>query len=157
MPHKSCDTPFEFEAQTTIDKESPTSDTDRKPKNKKIFFVAISVILLILLIGIMLWIFLPHDRGDKVSAVITSATIVANESSDTYTITVTGTSTNNSSKALDCVQITISIYDSDGNVVGTAIDTLLYLDAGETWNFHAVGITHTISAVACRIADITYR
>lgn len=56
-------------------------------------------------------------------------------------IHITGQVKNNSDKVLDYAQITFSLYDANGNVVGTAMDNIVNLGGGEIWSFDALGIT----------------
>ncbi|MBE6531579.1 MAG: hypothetical protein E7679_05810 [Ruminococcaceae bacterium] len=144
MPHKLCNELSKAQVQT------PT----KKFNHKKFLFLTISAILIIFLIGITLWIFFSHN-DDKVSTVITSTSVTENDG--IYTATVTGKITNNSSKKLNCVQIIISLYDSEYNVIGTAIDKQLILGAGETWIFSAEGISSTTCPTFYKVADVTYR
>ena len=132
------------------------SYTEQQSKNNKTAVAVISVISIILFIGIMVWALLPGGGGNKVDVVVNSSSMQVEELFGTYTATVTGKITNNSSSTLDYVQITISLYDSAGNVVGTAIDNQLNLGAGETWNFSAMGMSSTTRPVSFKVTDVTY-
>ena len=132
------------------------SYTEQKSRNNQTAVAVFSVISIILFIGIMVWVFLPGGGGNKIDVVVNSSSMQVEELFGTYTATVTGKITNNSSSTLDYVQITISLYDSAGNVVGTAIDNQLNLGAGETWNFSAMGMSSTTRPVSCKVTDVTY-
>lgn len=51
---------------------------------------------------------------------------------------VTGKIKNNKSKNYSYVQVEISLYDSDGNQVGSTLDNMNNLEAGATWKFKAL-------------------
>ncbi len=144
----------EFEA--TPNTTYTQSYTERKSNNNKTAVAIISVISIIMLIGIMVGVLLPSCEGNKVDVVLNPSSMQVEELFGTYTATVTGKITNNSSSTLDYVQITISLYDSAGNVVGTAIDNQLNLGAGETWNFSAMGMSSTTRPVSYKVTDVTY-
>ena len=151
---QSNDSTSRFE--TTPHATYTQSYTEQKPNNSKTTIAVISVISIILFIGIMVWVLLPGGGGNKIDVVVNSSSMQVEELFGTYTATVTGKITNNSSSTLDYVQITISFYDSAGNVVGTAIDNQLNLGAGETWNFSAMGMSSTTRPVSCKVTDVTY-
>lgn len=51
---------------------------------------------------------------------------------------IVGTIKNNTSKKTSYIQVTFSIYDKDGNVIGSAIDNVNYIEPGGTWKFKAM-------------------
>lgn len=73
-----------------------------------------------------------------------------------YSVTITGTLKNNTKKKYDYVSITYTLYDKDGNNLGTAMDNMNYLAAGETWKFSAktMGWVDT-EPVSCKCSNIT--
>ena len=73
-----------------------------------------------------------------------------------YSVTITGTLKNGTKKKYDYVSITYTLYDKDGNNLGTALDNMNYLDAGETWKFTAktIGWVDT-EPVSCKCSNIT--
>lgn len=54
-------------------------------------------------------------------------------------LTITGKVKNNSNKNYSYVQITFSVYDTEDNKIGTCMDNISGLSAGETWSFEAIG------------------
>ncbi len=142
--------------ETTPHTTYAPSFSEQKSKNNQSAIAVISVISIILFIGLMVWILLPGGGGNKVDVVVNASSMQVEELFGTYTATVTGKITNNSSSTLDYVQITISLYDGAGNVVGTAIDNQLNLRPGETWSFSAMGISSTTRPVSCKVTDVTY-
>ena len=77
------------------------------------------------------------------------------ESFGYYYVTITGSAKNTSNKTMDYVSITFTLYDSAGNVVGTAIDNQSGLGAGETWIYSASGISTTNRPVSWKLTDVT--
>ena len=73
-----------------------------------------------------------------------------------YSVTITGTLKNGTKKKYDYVSITYTLYDAEGNNLGTALDNMNYLDAGETWKFTAKTIGWVDSEpVSCKCSNIT--
>ena len=52
------------------------------------------------------------------------------------------------------IQITFGIYDSDGNKLGTAMDNIAGLGAGETWKFSAIYLG-SVSNESYKLEEIT--
>ena len=59
---------------------------------------------------------------------------------DDFGCTITGTIVNRRRKKVDYVQISVSLYDSNGRHVGTALDNTLGLESGTSWRFTARGV-----------------
>lgn len=53
---------------------------------------------------------------------------------------IVGSVKNDSDKAKGYAQITISLYDEDGAVVGSAYDNISNIDAGGVWKFKALAL-----------------
>lgn len=62
---------------------------------------------------------------------------------DGYSIHITGKVKNNSNKNLNFVQVRFSLYDEQGNMVGSALANEFNLDANGVWSFDAIGISQT--------------
>lgn len=71
-------------------------------------------------------------------------------------IHITGQVKNNSGKTLSYVNIQFSLYDVNGNVVGTARDNVTNLAAGETWSFDALGLSD-IEVDSYKATELTAR
>lgn len=54
-------------------------------------------------------------------------------------LTISGKVKNNSSMNYSYVEITFSVYDTENNKIGTCMDNISGLSAGETWSFKAIG------------------
>lgn len=62
---------------------------------------------------------------------------------DGYSVHITGKVKNNSNSNLNYVEIRFSLYDEQGNMVGSALANEFNLDANGTWSFDAIGISET--------------
>ncbi len=60
------------------------------------------------------------------------------QTADTYSLYFEGIVKNNTSREMGYVQTTISLYDKDSNLIGTALANVNNLKAGGTWKFKAM-------------------
>lgn len=73
-----------------------------------------------------------------------------------YTCEITGILKNNTSLSYSYVNIEFSVYDEDGNNLGTALDSVNNIGSGETWSFSATLLDFPSSRPASyRLKDIT--
>lgn len=97
----------------------------------------------------------PTTPKEKISLDTTSLqSEVTHIFDNTYSITITGVAKNVSGKQLSYVSITFTLFDSDGNQIGIAIDNTANLTNGTTWKFSAYGTT-TGAPATFRVSDIT--
>ena len=68
-------------------------------------------------------------------------------------LTLEGTVKNNTDKTASYVQIQFNVYDADGNQIGTALDNINNLGAGETWKFKALSFEQ--GAKTYKLAEIS--
>ncbi len=54
-----------------------------------------------------------------------------------YSATITGVAKNTSNKNYSYVSVEFSVYDTNGNNLGTAIANINNLSSGDTWQFEA--------------------
>lgn len=129
---------------------------EQKSKNNKTAVAVISAISIILFIGIMIWVLLPNggSSGSQLEPVQKSSMQVE-EIAGYYYVTITGSAKNTTSRTMSYVSITFTLYDSAGNVVGTAIANQAGLNAGKTWIYSATGISTTSRPVSCESTDVT--
>jgi len=73
---------------------------------------------------------------------------------DQYTRYVVGKLRNNTNRTLNYVQVEISLYDDEGNVVGTTFDNVANLEPGQVWKFKAIILED--SAKRFKISDISW-
>ena len=72
-----------------------------------------------------------------------------------YTAYVRGQIKNTSSTTYDYVSVTYSLYDNNGNLIGTALDNMNYLGPGEVWSFEAFSFYLDRRPVKAKLKDIT--
>ncbi len=132
-----------------------TSVATTNDNKKKI--VTLSVILsVIIFIGLLLWLLIPNSGTGNSLEPVQKASMTVEEIYGTYYVTITGSAKNTSSRTMSYVSITFTLYDSAGNVVGTAIANQAGLGGGETWRYSASGISTTSRPVSCKSTDVTY-
>lgn len=59
---------------------------------------------------------------------------------------ISGTIINNTNIDKEYVEITFILYDKDGNIIGTALDTTNNLKSNDIWNFEANIIEDNVSS-----------
>lgn len=132
------------------------SYTEQQSKNNKTAVAVISVISIILFIGLMVWILLPSGgSGASQLEPVQKSSMQVEEISGYYYVTITGSAKNTTSRTMSYASITFTLYDSAGNVVGTAIANQAGLNAGKTWVYSATGISTTSRPVSWESTDVT--
>lgn len=61
------------------------------------------------------------------------------------TLYIVGSVKNNSGRSYRYVEVNINLYDDEGNQVGSTIDNVTNLAAGDTWRFRAVALEDDVS------------
>ena len=74
---------------------------------------------------------------------------------DDYSVTISGTFTNNSDAEVSYVQVSYRLLDAEGAQIGTAYANTNNLPAGGTWKFEAVGFEPLSSVASYELADVT--
>lgn len=144
-------TPISTQVQTNIVAGNSTTNNNKKT------IVAISVILsVIIFIGLLIWLVIPSSGTGNSLEPVQKSSMTVEEIYGTYYVTITGSAKNTSSRTMSYVSITFTLYDSAGNVVGTAIANQAGLGGGETWKYSATGISTTSRPVSCKSTDVTY-
>ena len=69
------------------------------------------------------------------------------------TYTISGMLKNNPAQRPSYVQVSVNLYDEEGNQIGTAMDNINDLEAGGTWKFEAVSWEE--GGASYRLAEIT--
>lgn len=126
--------------------------------SKKKAGAIIGVISFIVSFVIFLWVLIPGGIGTPSSSQlepVRQSSMSVEESFGYYYVTISGSAKNTSKRTMDYVSITFTLYDSAGNVVGTAIDNQSGLGAGETWIYSATGISTTNRPVSWKSTDVT--
>ena len=75
--------------------------------------------------------------------------------SNNFSAYIEGKITNNSNKELSYIQVTYSIYDSEGNTIGTCMDNENNLDAHGTWKFKAICLEGVSDISRYELKEIT--
>ena len=74
-----------------------------------------------------------------------------------YSVEISGTLKNSKNKDYSYVSVEFSIYDAQGNNIGSALDNMNNLGEGETWKFCASSLGwFDDEPVKFKLADITY-
>ena len=74
-----------------------------------------------------------------------------------YSFTIYGVAVNNTGKDLSYASIEYSVYDENGNNLGTAIANINNLGKGDKWPFEAVLLSYPkTKPVRYKLVDITY-
>lgn len=76
------------------------------------------------------------------------------ESSE-YSYYLVGVIKNNSGRELSYLQVTFSLYDKDGNQLGTAIDNVNNLEKDGTWKFKAMAFEAEEEIASYKLGEIT--
>lgn len=77
------------------------------------------------------------------------------EESDQFATYISGVVKNNSGKDCSYAQIQFTLYDKDGNQIGTALDNINNLEKDGTWKFKAMGIGENGEVASYKLAEIT--
>lgn len=126
--------------------------------NKTIIFIVLGSVFFCILLAVI--IVLSVDGGSN-SGTVAKVEVVSSEMTYDYSeylgydVEVNGTIKNNTSKEYSYVQVTFSIYDASGNNLGTVIDNINYLGAGETWNFSATLLYTDSRPASYKLKEIT--
>ena len=145
-----------FEEHTTSNEN--TRNIAKENRNKKQGF-AIAIIAFIVFCVSFMCFFSPNCLGQPTSNHL-EFTQRPNMSVEElyygyYSVTISGYAKNTSNKAMDYVSITFTLYDSFGNVIGTAITNQTGLGPGQTWLYSAIGVSTTTRPYSCKATDIT--
>ena len=74
-----------------------------------------------------------------------------------YQVIVSGTLTNKSGKTWSYIQISFSLFDENGALMGTAFDNINYFANGSNWAFEANSFEwYKTKAVKVTLSDISY-
>lgn len=149
--------------QTTSSSSYPITSTDSaiKSNNKKIVSIIVSIFSIIIFVSLMIWIFSPSSNTSNLYTPnddylqVSQSNMQVEELGGYYYVTITGQAKNTSSKTMDYVSITFTIYDINDNVIGNAIDNQATLGAGKVWVYSATGVSSTNKPTRYEITDIT--
>ena len=93
----------------------------------------------------------PAPTADDPAYAITDVQMTG----DDYSVTISGTFTNNSDAEVSYVQVSYRLLDAEGAQIGTAYANTNNLPAGGTWKFEAMGFEPLSSVASYELADVT--
>ena len=93
----------------------------------------------------------PAPTADDPAYAITDVQMTG----DDYSVTISGTFTNNSDAEVSYVQVSYRLLDAEGAQIGTAYANTNNLPAGGTWKFEAMGFEPLSSMASYELADVT--
>ena len=137
-------------------KSESVSTVSSKNSNKAILYSIIAVISVILIIVIAIVVGSGGESKKKYEIINTNMTYEYSEYLG-YSANITGTFKNLSNKDFSYVQVEFSVYDAAGNNLGTAIDNINNLSAGDTWKFDASLFSFPDTQPATyKLVDVSY-
>lgn len=74
---------------------------------------------------------------------------------DEYGVTISGVFTNQTEEDLSYVQVTYTLFDSEGAQIGSAYANANNLAAGGSWKFEAIGFEPVSDVASYELADVT--
>ncbi len=93
----------------------------------------------------------------KVEVINLSMTTTYKSYMDGYDCEITGIVRNNTKKSYSYVSVSISIYDANGIIIGSAYESMSDLGAGESWSFSTSSYDYPSNQpVSCKVKEITY-
>ena len=136
-----------------------TSEVHYNQSSKKQNAIYGWIVGIILFIGMLIWLIIPSGGFGSPTVndlePVMKSSMKVEEIAGSYYVTITGSARNTSKKTMDYVSITFTLYDANGNVIGTAIDNQTSLGAGETWLYSAFGISTTTRPVSWKSTDVS--
>lgn len=114
------------------------SEQTKNPKNKKGIWIAIVGIVIIVSIIVVASVFAggSGSSNEKLAVSGTSMSVEYNEYLG-YSAKITGVAKNVTSRNFSYASVEFSVYDANGNNLGTALANINNLSSGDTWRFEA--------------------
>ncbi len=114
------------------------SEQTKNPKNKKGIWIAIIGIVIIVSIIVVASVFAGSSgsSNEKLAVSGTSMSVEYNEYLG-YSAKITGVAKNVTSRNFSYASVEFSVYDANGNNLGTALANINNLSSGDTWRFEA--------------------
>ncbi len=141
----------------TQSNEPPQENSSNK--SKKGLWIALGIIGALIVFGVIFGVTGSNDQNTNSNAELlisnVSMTYEYNEYLG-YTVKITGIAKNNKNRNLSYASVEFSIYDENGNNLGTALDNMNNLGKDETWRFEATYIGWlNVKPASFKLADIT--
>ena len=136
---------------------------EKKPIYKRVWFIAIMVIVVLGVIGSMF--------GDDTSNVSNTSNDVSTQTenvepvqdyevteltevTDDFLYAVSGILKNNTDRDKSYVQVKVPVYDADGNKLGDCLDNINDLKAGQTWKFKASYLGESVDGMKANLEEL---
>ena len=130
------------------------NNTKNKQYKCKFSYALITLILIfVIMLGFSCSAF--GDDEDNFKLISASMSVEYSSYSNEYDATITGKIKNISGNDYSFVEVEFSVYDSDGNNIGTADAFISSLGDGEVWSFEATLLWVSSRPVSFKLADIT--
>lgn len=108
----------------------------QKKNNKNIWTIVTVSIISFIVILVAIVALIPSEKTSKLEVAGTSLSVEYNEYLG-YSATITGVAKNTTNKNYSYASVEFSVYDANGNNLGTAIANINNLSSGDTWRFEA--------------------
>lgn len=108
----------------------------QKKNNKNIWTIVTVSIISFIVILVAIVALIPSEKTSKLEVTGTSLSVEYNEYLG-YSATITGVAKNTTNKNYSYASVEFSVYDANGNNLGTAIANINNLSSGDTWRFEA--------------------
>lgn len=138
-----------------MENQSPNSNKQLTPNQKKVVWITTFVITFIAVFAIGFFAMRGCSiSNEKLELSDIKMTTSYNEYLG-YTVKITGTAKNVSGRNLSYASVEFSVYDSAGNNLGTALDNINNLGKGDTWIFEATLFSFPkVQPTAWKLAEI---
>ena len=115
-----------------------TDESAKLEKKKSKTGLIVAIISIVIGLILIISVFLGGESGSDKKWEITNVTMEKEYSEYIgWDVQIKGTIKNISGRDYDYVQVEYVVYDASGNNIGTAIDNINNLAAGDTWSFSA--------------------
>lgn len=128
----------------------------QKKNNKPIWIIiaALSIVSFFVIIFVVVAL-IPSETEPKLEVTGTSLSVEYNEYLG-YSATITGVAKNTTNRKYSYASVEFSVYDANGNNLGTAFANINNLASGDTWQFEASLLGFPSSCPASyKLVDIT--
>lgn len=125
-------------------------------KKKKIW---IWVVIIAVIVVIACIVPSTSESGESSEVVLSESNIICNynEFMEGWEVEINGIIQNKTKSDYSYVSVEFSLYDASGNNLGTAMDNMNNLGAGESWSFKAVSFDWFSKEVkSYKLAEIIY-
>lgn len=108
----------------------------QKKNNKNVWTIVTVSIISFIVILVAIVALIPSEKTSQLEITGTTISVEYNEYLG-YSATIKGTAKNTTNKNYSYASIEFTVYDADGNNLGTAWTNINNLASGDTWQFEA--------------------